>query len=155
MVIGLRRHQDVGDLHFVAFSSYQRHAYLGLPAVKDLFEDALERIRGRYGLEVVGYVVMPEHVHLLLSEPQRESSSDRGAPLRPKAALGGRPASSVPVQLSLRDMVGFLGIAPGVETPGYFQNVLRTLGAAQLSPSAALRAGSTGHGWVSRHRTRR
>jgi putative transposase len=69
MVIGLRRHQDVGDLHFVAFSSYQRHAYLGLPAVKDLFEDALERIRGRYGLEVVGYVVMPEHVHLLVSEP--------------------------------------------------------------------------------------
>jgi putative transposase len=34
------------------------------------FERALERTRRRYGLCVIGYVVMPEHMHLLLSEPQ-------------------------------------------------------------------------------------
>jgi putative transposase len=34
-----------------------------------MFEEALERVRLRYGLYVIGYVVMPEHVHLLLSEP--------------------------------------------------------------------------------------
>jgi len=36
-----------------------------------IFEEALERVRRRYHLYVYGYVVMPEHVHLLLSEPQR------------------------------------------------------------------------------------
>jgi hypothetical protein len=90
-------------------------------ASRRIFESALERVRRSFRLQVYGYVVMPEHVHLLLSEPQRESSGDRAAPLRRKAGLGGRPASSVPVQLSLRDMVVFLGIAPGVETPGYYQ----------------------------------
>jgi putative transposase len=35
----------------------------------DLFEDALERVRQRYRFVVAGYVVMPEHVHLLIGEP--------------------------------------------------------------------------------------
>ncbi len=37
----------------------------------ELFEDALERVRLRYLFAVAGYVVMPEHVHLLINEPQR------------------------------------------------------------------------------------
>ena len=37
-----------------------------------MFEEALERARRKYGLLVFGYVVMPEHVHLLVSEPQRD-----------------------------------------------------------------------------------
>lgn len=37
----------------------------------ELFEDALERVRRRYWFAVGGYVVMPEHVHLLLNEPRR------------------------------------------------------------------------------------
>jgi putative transposase len=34
-----------------------------------VFEPALEQTRQRYGLCVLGYVVLPEHGHLLLSEP--------------------------------------------------------------------------------------
>ena len=37
----------------------------------ELFEDALERVRRRYLFVVGGYVVMPEHVHLLMNEPRR------------------------------------------------------------------------------------
>jgi putative transposase len=37
----------------------------------ELFEDALECIRRRYLFVVRGYVVMPEHVHLLVNEPRR------------------------------------------------------------------------------------
>jgi putative transposase len=37
----------------------------------ELFEDALERVRRRYLFAVAGYVVMPEHVHLLVNEPRR------------------------------------------------------------------------------------
>jgi putative transposase len=40
-----------------------------------LFLKILERVRRRYRLVVLGYVVMPEHVHLLVSEPQRETLS--------------------------------------------------------------------------------
>ena len=36
----------------------------------ELFEDALERARLRYHFVVAGYVVMPEHVHLLINEPK-------------------------------------------------------------------------------------
>jgi REP-associated tyrosine transposase len=35
----------------------------------------LEQVRQRYRFVVVGYVVMPEHVHLLLSEPDRGNPS--------------------------------------------------------------------------------
>ena len=37
----------------------------------ELFEDALERVRLRYLFAVPGYVVMPEHLHLLADEPGR------------------------------------------------------------------------------------
>ena len=72
MVSGLDRYQQAGDLHFVTFSCYHRLAYLDSPLLRDLVEDALDRMRLRYKLEVAGYVVMPEHVHLLLSEPRRD-----------------------------------------------------------------------------------
>jgi putative transposase len=37
----------------------------------ELFEDAMERVRLRYLFVIGGYVVMPEHVHLLVNEPKR------------------------------------------------------------------------------------
>jgi len=70
MTQGLVRKQQRGDLHFVTFSCYQRLPYLDSPTKRTLFEDALEKMRLRYGFFVVGYVVMPEHVHLLMSEPE-------------------------------------------------------------------------------------
>jgi putative transposase len=66
----LRRYQQNRDLHFVTFSCYRRQPKLGQPSARDIFEQSLERTRRRYGFCVLGYVVMPEHVHLLLSEPE-------------------------------------------------------------------------------------
>lgn len=57
-------------LLFVTFSCYQWRPYLAIPAARDGFERALERMRVRYEFAVSGYVVMPEHVHLLVSEPK-------------------------------------------------------------------------------------
>jgi putative transposase len=68
---GLHRYQQCGDLHFLTFSCYRRLACLRTPETADMFESALEAVRRRYGLAVVGYVVMPEHVHLLVNEPKR------------------------------------------------------------------------------------
>jgi len=65
------RYQQTGQFHFLTFSCYRRRPYLSAPVAMELFEDALERVRRRYQFVVAGYVVMPEHVHLLLNEPRR------------------------------------------------------------------------------------
>lgn len=76
MPAGLVRYQQCGEMHFLTFSCYRRLPYLGDEKARCLFESALERMQKRYRFVVAGYVVMPEHVHLLVNEPQR-SSLDR------------------------------------------------------------------------------
>ena len=73
MPSGLKRYQHTGDFHFITSSCYRRQPLLATPRSKHIFEQTLERTRRWYGLFVAGYVVMPEHVHLLLSEPQRSN----------------------------------------------------------------------------------
>ena len=72
---GLTRYYGAGHLHFITCSCYHRHPWLGSGGRRDLFLSVLEQMRQRYGFVVVGYVVMPEHFHLLISEPQDESPS--------------------------------------------------------------------------------
>ena len=72
MPFGLERRQQEGDNHFLTFSCYHRLPYLNNPTARDLFLSSLEQTRKRYRLRIFGYVVMPEHVHLLLSEPESE-----------------------------------------------------------------------------------
>ena len=45
------------------------------PHSRDLLLNVLERVRLRYSFVVVGYVIMPEHIHLLISEPQLKTPS--------------------------------------------------------------------------------
>ena len=67
---GLKRFQQSAQSHFVTFTCYHRRRGFQSPAVYDLFVHVLEEMRCRFALCVYGYVVMPEHVHLLLSEPR-------------------------------------------------------------------------------------
>lgn len=69
---GLRRYQHEQHLHFINFSCYACAPLLD-PSARRLFERALERARVVYRFLVFGYVVMPEHVHLLISEPERDT----------------------------------------------------------------------------------
>jgi putative transposase len=71
----LKRYYGAGDLHFVTCSCYQRRPYLGTAEASDLFLFELERMRKKYHFVVIGYVVMPEHFHLLISEPQKGTPS--------------------------------------------------------------------------------
>lgn len=73
---GLVRYDHTGNFHFLTFSCFHRLQHLGSSSARDIFEDALERIRRRYRFVIAGYVVMPEHVHLLLGEPQKGTVSD-------------------------------------------------------------------------------
>jgi len=68
---GLKRYQQTRHLHFVTFSCYHRAPLLGSGEARDIFVDRFEQACRWYGFYVVGYVVMPEHVHLLVSEPER------------------------------------------------------------------------------------
>jgi putative transposase len=65
---GLKRYYGRGDLHFLTFSCYRRLPLLKTMRARNLFVKALEEIRERYKFLLVGYVVTPNHVHLLISE---------------------------------------------------------------------------------------
>jgi len=68
---GLKRFQQAHCSHFITFSCYRRASLLATPEARRTFEHTLERVRQWYGIYVTGYVVMLEHVHLLISEPER------------------------------------------------------------------------------------
>ena len=68
---GLVRFQQSHCLHFITFTCYRRQPFLDTIRAKNVFERSLEQTRRSYRFDVIGYVVMPEHVHLLVSEPER------------------------------------------------------------------------------------
>ena len=72
---GLKRYYGLGHLHFVTFSCYRRLPLLGTAQARDLFVRTLEAMRERHDFLLVGYVAMPEHVHLLIGEPAKGTPS--------------------------------------------------------------------------------
>jgi len=72
----LKRYQTEGHHHFITFSCYQRRPYLTDNDSRTVFEETLEQVRRWHEFFVFGYVLMPEHVHLLMSEPKRQALAD-------------------------------------------------------------------------------
>ncbi len=70
---GLKRFQQTRQIHFLTFSCHHRQPKFTNASACGTFVDALERVRRNYNLCVYGYVVMPEHVHLLVNEPERST----------------------------------------------------------------------------------
>jgi putative transposase len=73
MPTGLRRFHSGGDEHFITSSCYHRQPFLASAPRHDLFLHILEEVREKYQFVVWGYVVMPEHFHLLISEPRKRN----------------------------------------------------------------------------------
>ena len=69
MPSSLKRYHSNGDDHSLTFSCHRRKALLSDDALRAYFLPSLERLRARHRFMVFGYVLMPEHVHLLVSEP--------------------------------------------------------------------------------------
>jgi len=109
----LRRYYGRGDLHFVTFSCYRRRPLLGTRRARDRFVTILDQVRSRFGFRLIGYVVMPEHVHLLISEPKMANPSKVLQVLKQKVsrALGRQGTKSSSEHLSL-ELVG--SGAPGL-----------------------------------------
>ena len=74
MPSGLKHFYGSGHLHYITCSCYRRMQLLS-GRRRDLFLRQLESLRVQYRFVVAGYVVMPEHVHMLVSEPQRRDLS--------------------------------------------------------------------------------
>ncbi len=71
----LKRYYGQRHLHFVTCSCYRRLPLLGTRRARDRFVKILGQVRERYAFSLVGYVVMPEHIHLLISEPAQGTPS--------------------------------------------------------------------------------
>ncbi len=69
MPSGLHRTYGAHHLHFITCSCYHRLPFLSTARSRDRFLSILEQTRERYRFVIVGYVVMPEHIHLLITEP--------------------------------------------------------------------------------------
>jgi putative transposase len=75
MPAGLLRCYGNGDLHFITFSCYRRLPLLEHEGARNIFVRELGRVRDEMGFLLIGYVIMPEHVHLLVGEPEAGSPS--------------------------------------------------------------------------------
>ena len=87
---GLKRLHHSGQSHFLTFSCYHRLPFLAQMEMQDGILFALEQIRRRFRIRIYGYVVMPEHVHLLLSEPTEGALSLAMQMLKSRVSLQAR-----------------------------------------------------------------
>jgi len=69
----LRRHDEYGQLHFLTISCYRRLQFFRHELVKQVFVEGMRVTRSKLGIRWIGYVVMPEHVHLLVFPQSKDS----------------------------------------------------------------------------------
>jgi len=104
------------DLHFVTFSCYRRRPYLGTVAARNLFVRILDEVRLRHAFALIGYVVMPEHVHLLIGEPLEGNPSKVLQVLKQKVSFSLRGKRFSPDR-----QLQFAHPSAGGESPAFWQ----------------------------------
>jgi putative transposase len=62
----LHRYDVPGHVHFLTISCHQRLPFFRFEELKQVVVDGLCQLRERFGICLIGYVVMPEHLHLML-----------------------------------------------------------------------------------------
>lgn len=66
----LERRYGQRHLHFITCSCYRRLPFLRTARKRDALLKIVNAVREKYQFSLVGYVVMPEHIHILISEPR-------------------------------------------------------------------------------------
>jgi putative transposase len=72
---GLIRYHHTGDLHFITISCYRHTNILGTKAARNTLQKILEETRQKYNFQILGYVFLSNHIHLLISEPENAQLS--------------------------------------------------------------------------------
>ena len=66
----LRHFDDLGTARFVTFSCYRRLPCLADFRAKEILAQQLDQARHKHGFKILGYVFMPDHIHLVLHPPE-------------------------------------------------------------------------------------
>lgn len=61
-----------GEAHYLTFSCYQKRHFLSRDRTRQYVIDALEKAREQYGFHLWAFVIMSNHVHLLVYPPGDE-----------------------------------------------------------------------------------
>jgi putative transposase len=69
----VRHFDEPGDAHFLTFSCYRRMPLLGKERTCRWLIDAVQAARQKHQFDLWGWVIMPEHVHLLVWPKQTNS----------------------------------------------------------------------------------
>lgn len=62
----LKHYDDDGSTRFVTFCCYRNGKYLLKPIAKELLIKQINVARKKHNFKLLGYVIMPEHIHLVL-----------------------------------------------------------------------------------------
>ena len=65
----LRHFDDLGTVRFLTFSCFNRHPYLVTPFARHTIIEGLKHLRVRRCLRILAWVMMPEHLHLIVLPP--------------------------------------------------------------------------------------
>jgi putative transposase len=66
-----RRYDKLGHARELTFSCYRRYQFLSRDRTREWFIDSLNDARSEWPFDLWAYVLMPEHVHLLIYPRQR------------------------------------------------------------------------------------
>jgi putative transposase len=66
----LRHYDNDGAVRFITFSCYRRYPIFSEVRSIELLIEQVKRLRADYGVRILGYVIMPDHVHLVLWPPR-------------------------------------------------------------------------------------
>jgi putative transposase len=69
----LRRHDEPGHIHFWTLSCFRRLGFFHTDPMKQVVIDGLRLLQTKFRICLIGYVVMPEHVHVLFLPHTRGS----------------------------------------------------------------------------------
>ncbi len=71
MPTGFVRHHHSGHFRFITCSCFRHKPLLGTPELRDLFHQILLQTTARYEAQLEPWVLMPNHIHLILTEPKQ------------------------------------------------------------------------------------
>jgi putative transposase len=66
----LKHYDHEGTARFVTFGCFRALRFIDDESAKRIFIEELDRLRVKHSFRILGYVIMPEHVHLVLHPPE-------------------------------------------------------------------------------------
>ena len=66
----LKRQDESGHIHFLTISTFHRLQFFHDDGIKEIITTGMKSLRDKHHILLIGYVIMPEHLHLLILPQQ-------------------------------------------------------------------------------------